>query len=179
MPYYESVFIARQDVSAAQVDGLADTFSELIGQHGGRVTKREYWGLKNLSYRIKKNRKGHYVLFNIDAPSDAVQEFERNLRIHEDILRYLTIRMDELDEGPSAMMQGRTRERAARERRERDDRGGPGHRERRDRDDRGASGQRERRDRDDRGASGEGAAPRDDTKKEGAAPRDDTKKEEG
>ncbi len=122
MPYYESVFIARQDVSAGQVDGIADAFGELIGSHGGRITKREYWGLRNLAYRIKKNRKGHFVLFNIDAPSAAVQEFERNMRLHEDILRYLTIRLDELDDTPSAMMQGRSRERAARERRDREER---------------------------------------------------------
>lgn len=122
MPYYESVFIARQDVSAAQVDVIADQFSGLISEQGGRVTKREYWGLKNLTYRIKKNRKGHYVLFNIDAPSATVQELERNMRIHEDVLRYLTIRLDALDDAPSPMMQGRTRERAARERREREDR---------------------------------------------------------
>ncbi len=122
MPYYESVFIARQDVSAGQVDGIADAFGELIGSHGGRITKREYWGLRNLAYRIKKNRKGHFVLFNIDAPSAAVQEFERSMRLHEDILRYLTIRLDELDDAPSAMMQGRSRERAARERRDREER---------------------------------------------------------
>ena len=122
MPFYESVFIARQEVSATQVDSIADSFGELIGKHGGQVTKREYWGLKNLAYRIKKNRKGHYVLLTIDAPSAAVQEYERNMRFHEDILRYLTVRMDELDEAPSAMMQGRTRERATRDRRDRDDR---------------------------------------------------------
>ncbi len=122
MPFYESVFIARQEVSATQVDSIADSFGELIDKHGGRVTKREYWGLKNLAHRIKKNRKGHYVLLNIDAPSAAVQEFERSMRFHEDILRYLTVRMDELDEAPSAMMQGRTRERATRDRRDRDDR---------------------------------------------------------
>ncbi len=122
MPFYESVFIARQEVSATQVDSIADSFGELIGKHGGQVTKREYWGLKNLAYRIKKNRKGHYVLLNIDAPSAAVQEYERNMRFHEDILRYLTVRMDELEEAPSAMMQGRTRERATRDRHDRDDR---------------------------------------------------------
>ncbi len=122
MPFYESVFIARQEVSATQVDSITDSFGELIGKHGGQVTKREYWGLKNLAYRIKKNRKGHYVLLNIDAPSAAVQEYERNMRFHEDILRYLTVRMDELEEAPSAMMQGRTRERATRDRHDRDDR---------------------------------------------------------
>ena len=99
MPYYESVFIARQDVSAPQVETLADTFTEIISGGGGSVTKREYWGLRNLAYRIKKNRKGHYMLLNIDAPSEAVQEMERNMRISEDILRYMTIRVEELEEG--------------------------------------------------------------------------------
>lgn len=123
MPFYESVFIARQEVSASQVDSIADTFGELIDKHGGRVTRREYWGLKNLAYRIKKNRKGHYVLLNIDAPPAVVQEYERSMRFHEDILRYLTVRTDALDDAPSAMMQGRTRERAARDRRDRDEAG--------------------------------------------------------
>src|SRR5579872_4241191 len=109
MPFYENVFIARQDVSAAQVEALADTFANLVGEHGGKVTKREYWGLRNLSYRIKKNRKGHYVLFNLDAPPAAVNELERNMRINEDVLRYITVRVDELEEGPSAVMQNRGR----------------------------------------------------------------------
>jgi len=108
MPYYESVFIARQDVSAPQVETLADTFTEIISGGGGSVTKREYWGLRNLAYRIKKNRKGHYMLLNIDAPSEAVQEMERNMRISEDILRYMTIRVEELEEGPSVMARSRS-----------------------------------------------------------------------
>jgi small subunit ribosomal protein S6 len=107
MPYYENVFIARQDISATQVDTLTDTFAGAIENMGGTVAKREYWGLKNLAYRIKKNRKGHYVLLNLDAPADAVQEMERQMRINEDILRYLTVRIDELEEGPSVMMQSR------------------------------------------------------------------------
>ena len=107
MPLYESVFIARQDVSASQVDGLADQFSELIKENGGEVKKKEYWGLKNLSYRIKKNRKGHYVLFNIDAPSAAVLEMERNMRINEDVIRYLTVRVDELEEDQSVVLRSR------------------------------------------------------------------------
>jgi small subunit ribosomal protein S6 len=111
MPLYESVFIARQDISATQAEQLADTFAALIAEHGGTVAKKEYWGLKNLAFRIKKNRKGHYTLFNLDAPPAAVQEMERNMRINEDVLRYLTIRVDELEEGPSAMLQSRHRDR--------------------------------------------------------------------
>src|SRR5919206_3194421 len=102
MSFYESVFIARQDIAASQVDALADGFAAVIADQGGQVTKREYWGLRNLSYRIKKNRKGHYVLFNIDAPPAAVTEMERTMRINEDVLRFMTIRVDELEEGPSA-----------------------------------------------------------------------------
>src|SRR5579875_2191012 len=116
MPFYENVFIARQDVSAAQVEALADTFANLVGEHGGKVTKREYWGLRNLAYRIKKNRKGHYVLFNLDAPAAAVSELERNMRINEDVLRYLTIKVEALETEPSAMMQGRNRDERDRDR---------------------------------------------------------------
>ncbi len=121
MPLYESVFIARQDISASQVDNLADSFEQIIKDHGGSVARREYWGLRNLAYRIKKNRKGHYVLFNFDAPSEAIQEMERNMRLNEDVLRYLTIRIDKLREEPSPIMQGkgdRERERADRRSRE-------------------------------------------------------------
>lgn len=107
MPYYENVFIARQDISATQVDSLADAFAGTIEGMGGKVAKREYWGLRNLAYKIKKNRKGHYVLLNLDATADAVQEMERQMRINEDVLRYLTVRVEELEEGPSAMAQGR------------------------------------------------------------------------
>jgi small subunit ribosomal protein S6 len=109
MPFYENVFIARQDISTAQVDALADQFTAIVAAQGGQVLKREYWGLRNLSYRIRKNRKGHYVLFNLDAPSAAVNELERNMRISEDVLRYLTVRVDALEEGPSAVMQARSR----------------------------------------------------------------------
>lgn len=108
MPLYENVFIARQDISGAQVDALADGFTQLITENGGAVKKREYWGLRNLAYRMKKNRKGHYVLFNLDAPASAIVELERTMRINEDVLRYLTIRVDTLDEGPSAIMQSRS-----------------------------------------------------------------------
>ena len=107
MPYYENVFIARQDVSAAQVDGLADQFAGIIEQNGGKITKREYWGLKSLAYTIRKNRKGHYVLFNIDAPPAAVGEMERGMRLNEDVLRHLTVRLDEFDSEPSVMMRNK------------------------------------------------------------------------
>ena len=110
MSFYESVFIARQDISASQVDTLADGFAAVIAEQGGQVTKREYWGLRNLSYRIKKNRKGHYMLLNIDAPAAAVTEMERNMRISEDVIRLLTVRVDALEEGPSAMLQSRSRD---------------------------------------------------------------------
>ena len=110
MAFYESVFIARQDVSATQVDGLTDGFTKIIEEQGGKVAKKEYWGLRNLAFRIKKNRKGHYVLFNLDAPPAAVKEMERNMRISEDIIRFLTVRVDELEEGPSAVMQSKGRE---------------------------------------------------------------------
>jgi small subunit ribosomal protein S6 len=109
MSFYENVFIARQDISSAQVEALADAFAAIVADQGGRVAKREYWGLRNLAYRIKKNRKGHYMLFNLDAPPAAVNELERNMRINEDVLRYLTVRVDVLEEGPSVVMQSRGR----------------------------------------------------------------------
>lgn len=104
MAFYESVFIARQDATPQQVAALADSIAQTIATQGGKVTKTEHWGLRTLAYRIKKNRKGHYVLLNIDAPAAAVHEMERTLRINEDVLRYLTIRVDELEEGPSAVL---------------------------------------------------------------------------
>jgi len=109
MPFYENVFIARQDISAAQVEALADTFAALVSEQGGAVKKREYWGLRNIAYRIKKNRKGHYMLFNLDAPPAAVSELERNMRINEDVIRYLTVRVEALEDGPSVVMQNRGR----------------------------------------------------------------------
>jgi len=109
MPFYENVFIARQDISAAQVESLADTFAALVSEQGGEVKKREYWGLRNIAYRIKKNRKGHYMLFNLDAPPAAVNELERNMRINEDVIRYLTVRVEALEDGPSVVMQNRGR----------------------------------------------------------------------
>jgi small subunit ribosomal protein S6 len=107
LPYYETVFIARQDISATQVESLADTFTKTIEDRGGQIAKREVWGLRPLAYRMKKQRKAHYVLFNIDAPAPAVHEMERQMRLNEDILRHLTVRVDALEEGPSAMMQMR------------------------------------------------------------------------
>src|SRR6201988_138536 len=107
MPLYENVFIARQDISGAQVDALADAFTQLLTENGGEVKKREYWGLRNLSYRMRKNRKGHYVLLNIAATPAAIAELERTMRINEDVIRYLTIRVDELEEGPSPIMLNR------------------------------------------------------------------------
>ena len=104
MPFYECVFITRQDISANEVDKLADNFADIISAEGGKVTKRENWGLRQLAYRIQKNRKGHYVLFNIDAPSSAVKEMERQMRINENLLRFMTVRVEALEEGPSAMM---------------------------------------------------------------------------
>ena len=110
MAFYETVFIARQEISAAQVDALSDQFTAVLSENGGSVKKKEYWGLKGLSFRIKKNRKGHYILLNIDAPPAALHEMERQMRINEDVLRFLTVRVDELEEGPSAMLQSRGRE---------------------------------------------------------------------
>ena len=119
MPLYENVFIARQDISGAQVDALADTFTQLIADQGGEIKKREYWGLRNLAFRMNKNRKGHYMLFNIDGPAAAIAELERMMRINEDVLRYLTLRVDQLEEGPSPVMQSRG-SREDRPRRDRD-----------------------------------------------------------
>jgi small subunit ribosomal protein S6 len=108
MSYYECVFIARQELSTTQAEQLADQMAEILVNNGGEVKAREYWGLKNLAYRIKKNRKGHYTMFHINAPSDAVIEMERNMGLSEDVIRHLTIRLDELLEGPSIMMQAKT-----------------------------------------------------------------------
>ena len=146
MPFYENIFIARQDISTAQVEALADTFANLVAENGGKVEKREYWGLRNLSYRIKKNRKGHYVLFNLEAPAAAVSELERNMRINEDVLRYLTIRVEALETEPSAMMQSRNRDERDRDRdRDRGPRRGYGDRDPREEDrDRDRDRERER-----------------------------------
>jgi small subunit ribosomal protein S6 len=138
MPLYEHVFLARQDVSAQQVEALVEQFKGVIEENGGSIAKNEYWGLKSLAFRVNKNRKAHYTLLNIDAPAPAVAEMERQMGISEDVLRFLTIRVETHEEGPSAMLS----------RKDRDDRGDRGDRgdrfERRDRDD------RPRGDRDDR-----------------------------
>ena len=123
MALYENVFIARQDVPATQVETLTNQFSELLTAQGGTVSKKEYWGLRSLTFRIKKNRKGHYTLLNIDAPSAAVKELERTMSINEDIIRFLTVRVDALEEGPSAVMQ-RSSEKSDRPGGDRPDRGG-------------------------------------------------------
>lgn len=139
MPMYEHVFLARQDLANAQVDAMSEAFTKIITDHDGRVAKNEYWGLRSLAYRIKKNRKAHYVMFNIDAPAAAISELERQVGLSEDILRFMTVRVDEMEEGPSAMM--RRNESRERDRESRDgDRGrdGPrGDRPDRDRGDRG------------------------------------------
>jgi small subunit ribosomal protein S6 len=110
MALYEHVFIARQDVSAQQVEALTEEFKTVLESNGGSVAKNEYWGIKTLAYKIRKNRKGHYTLLNIDAPHAAVAEMERQMRLHDDILRFITLRVDEHEEGPSAMMQSRGRD---------------------------------------------------------------------
>lgn len=107
MPIYEHIFIARQDVSTAQVEDLTNTLTQIVEDNGGRVAKNEYWGLRPLAYRIKKNRKGHYVLLNIDAPYEALAEMERQAGINEDIIRSMTIRVDALEEGPSIFLRSK------------------------------------------------------------------------
>jgi len=151
MALYEHIIIVRQDVSTAQVETLTEELSAIITDNGGSVEKVEQWGLRSLAYRIKKNRKGHYVLMNIDAPSAAVVEMERLERINEDIIRIMTIRVEELEEGPSAMLRSRD---------ERDDRRGR-------RDDRGGD-RRPRRDDRPRDDAPRGEAPADSTPAEAA-----------
>jgi small subunit ribosomal protein S6 len=107
MPFYESTFITRQDMSRADITKLADSLSSIVEQGGGKVLKNEYWGLRSLAYKIEKNRKGHYNMLAIDAPAPAIKEMERNMHINEDIVRSLTVRVDEIPEGPSVMMQTR------------------------------------------------------------------------
>lgn len=122
MRLYETVLIIRQDVSATQAENLTNDMVGIIENGGGSIKKREYWGLRSLAYRIKKNRKGHYILLNLEADSATLNEFERLMRLNEDILRFLTIAIDEVEEGPSIMMQARP------ERGERGDRGDRGDR---------------------------------------------------
>ncbi len=132
MALYEHVFLARQDLAQAQVDALAETATKIVEDNEGKVTKVENWGLRGLAYKIAKNRKAHYVMLNIDAPGGVIAELERQTQINEDIIRYMTVKVDELETGPSVMM--RKQERA--ERGPRGDRGDRGDRgPRRDRED--------------------------------------------
>ena len=107
MSLYEHVFLTRQDAAPAQVDALTEQYKGIIAAGGGKVTKSEYWGLKSLTFRVKKNRKAHYTLFNIDAPSAAVIEMERQMSISEDVIRYMTVKVEALEDGPSAQMRRR------------------------------------------------------------------------
>ena len=120
MPLYEHVFLARQDLAQAQVDALAENATKIIADNGGKVVKTETWGLRGLAYRIAKNRKAHYVMLDVDAPPAAIAELERQSNINEDIIRFLTIRVDEHENGPSAMMRRGDKERSPRS--DRDDR---------------------------------------------------------
>jgi small subunit ribosomal protein S6 len=108
MRSYEHTFIARQDLSPQQAQALAETYAEVVTGNGGEVTKNEYWGLRNLAYRIKKNRKGHYLHLNVRAPSAAIDELERQERLSDDVIRYLTVKVEELDDQPSIIMQVRS-----------------------------------------------------------------------
>ena len=123
MPLYEHVFLARQDLAQAQVDALAENATKIIEDNGGKVVKTETWGLRSLAYRIAKNRKAHYVMLDLDAPAPAIAELERQSNINEDVIRFLTIKVDELEKGPSAMMRRSEKDRERRsERGERSDR---------------------------------------------------------
>ena len=145
MPLYEHVFISRQDLSNAQAEGLVEHFSTILADNGGKVVESEYWGVKTMAYKINKNRKGHYALLKSDAPSSAVQEMERLMRLHDDVMRVLTIKVEAHGEGPSVQMQKRDdRERSDRE-------GGFGDRgDRSDRGDRGFAPRGDRPERSDR-----------------------------
>src|SRR3546814_16841761 len=123
MPLYEHVFLARQDLAQTQVDGLAEAATKIIEDNGGKVAKVETWGLRNIAYRIRKNRKAHYVLMDIDAPAPAIAELERQTSINEDVIRYMTLRVDAHEAGPSVMMR-----KGARDRERRGDRGNRGDR---------------------------------------------------
>ena len=142
MPLYEHVFISRQDLSNAQAEGLVEHFSTILADNGGKVVESEYWGVKTMAYKINKNRKGHYALLKSDAPSSAVQEMERLMRLHDDVMRVLTIKVDVHGEGPSVQMQKR-------DDRERGDREG-GFGDRGDRGDRGFAPRGDRPERSDR-----------------------------
>ena len=110
MSLYEYTYIARQDIQPQQVDAITEQFAKIITDNGGKVTKTESWGLRTLAYRIKKYKKGHYVHLNLDAPHAAIAELERNARLHEDVIRYMTIRVDEFEEGDSIMLRSKDRD---------------------------------------------------------------------
>lgn len=118
MPLYEHVFLARQDLSQSQVDALAATATQIVEANEGKVTKTETWGLKGLAYKIKRNRKAHFVMLNIEAPAGVVAELERQTGLNEDVLRYLTVRVDAHESGPSVQMRKNDRERSRRRERE-------------------------------------------------------------
>ena len=139
MPLYEHVMIARQDLSSTQAEGLIEHFSTVLSDNGGKVVEHEYWGVKTMAYKINKNRKGHFAFLRSDAPAAAVQEMERPMRLHDDVMRVLTIKVDAHEEGPSVQMQKRD-DRDRGERGDRPDRGDRG-----DRPDRGDRGDRPRR----------------------------------
>lgn len=129
MALYEHVFIARQDLSNAQAEGLIEHFGQVLSDQGGKVVGTEYWGLKTMAYKINKNRKGHYAFVRSDAPTEAVQEMERLMRLHDDVMRVMTIKVDQHEEGPSVVLQAK----AAKDERGRGrDRGDRGDRPRRD-----------------------------------------------
>jgi small subunit ribosomal protein S6 len=157
MALYEHVFIARQDLSNQQAEGLIEHFGQILTDNGGSLQGTEYWGLRTLAYKINRNRKGHYGFMKSESPAAAVQEMERLMRLHEDVMRVLTVKVDEHEEGPSAVIQAKS---------SRDDRRGG-----RDRDDRGPRGDRgdRGRDRDDRGPRGDRGGPRPD--RDDRAPR--------
>ena len=157
MPLYEHVLLGRQDISPQQFEGLVESYQAIIKENGGSVEKTEMWGLKNLAYKIKKNRKAHFALMNIDSPHAAVAEMERQMGLSTDVIRFLTLRVDELEEGPSAMMK----------RGDRDDRRG---------------GRRDHRDRDSRPAPARAAAPAGapkETESAGDAPKTDESPSKG
>lgn len=147
MPYYEHVFLARQDLSQAQVDALAENATKIIEDNKGKVVKTETWGLRTLTYKIQKNRKAHFVMLDVEADGTTIAELERQTRMNEDVIRYMTVRVDAHEKGPSVMMRKSDRP-------ERGERGGfGGDRDRGDRPDRGAP-------RPDRGADRGDRAPR-------------------
>ncbi len=140
MALYEHVFLARQDLAQAQVDALAEIATKIVNDNEGRVVKTENWGLRSLAYKIAKNRKAHYVMLEIDAPGSVIAELERQTQINEDIIRYMTVKVDTLEEGPTVMMRKQDRDRERRGDRE----GGRGDRpDRGDRPERGPRRDRE------------------------------------